>query len=51
MKLKIIFTAVTVINERSIMKYLKLIIFAVIEVLVEIYLNYKRTTNRRSRAY
>ena len=35
--------AVTATNERSIMKYLKLIILAVIEVLVDIYLSYKKT--------
>ena len=34
---------VTATDERSIMKYLKLIILAVIEVLVDIYLNYKKT--------
>ncbi len=33
------------------MKYVKILVLAVIEVLVEIYLNYKRTANRRSHAY
>ena len=42
MKLRITFTAVIATNERSIMKYLKLIILAVIEVLVDIYLSYKK---------
>ncbi len=43
MKLRTISMAVTTTNGRSIMKYLKLIILAVIEVLVDIYLSYKKT--------